>query len=173
MPKVYAIVQPACTDNGSSADVVNLLVAPFHYFAYERICGYSLGNKVTFYNTLEDAKAYFTPELVTKDSRSWGLDVRRQSAIIELDTKDGELNEILNIIKFDGYKSVFKKSEDVSDAFEQHFAAQWYTRQIKGNDVTVGAFTVLSNEYLKSQPPEASVEQKQETSPQRSKLRKH
>jgi len=89
MSKIYALVYPSYTFCGDGCgDMPALVIIPFHYFAFEKVCGYSLGHQADFFENLDQAKEFMKRRKIDHEARG---------AVIEMDVNGDELTNICNI----------------------------------------------------------------------------
>src|SRR3990167_3710059 len=143
MSKVYAVIQLAFTDDGSSASLIAPFVSLFHMAKYERICGYSLGQKIHFFDTLEAAQDFLMPRTGSKPS---GMNLSLQDAVIEFHVNHDEVTGYGSIYEVSQTREVLKKSELEGDFLEKVKVPVWSERDISLSEISANADAVLLRE---------------------------
>ena len=146
--KIYAVVRPALVHReGAIGTFWAASVVPYHCYNYERICGYSLGHKAKFYDSLEAAKAEFELAVDPVFNKKQGFNAasdKLQEAIIEMDHEQGK---IINLCKLHTYQIPMEKIPKDDDTYKQIQLGEWKEKPITSIDVTSGAVDELNNQY--------------------------
>ena len=152
MAKLYAIVQPAYVGSSENPLIfIDIAVILYHKMNYERICGYSLGHDVKFFNGLDDAKNRIQPEVTNKIPRPLRYTNSTYSAIIELETnKQGKITACNRIFEFDGVETRYKKLNQDDQSFVKVKVPTWSVRDITSTDLTQDALQEINRQYTHS-----------------------
>jgi len=99
----------------------------FYKFLYEHVCGYMLGHKSYFYNSLNKAKDTF---LESSINTFYFSKLLQQSIIIELESDDIKIIKFLNIYTI--------SSDNLT----------WSKKTININEVSIGALAEINRHYF-------------------------
>lgn len=135
MAKKYARIYPAWqwTFEGCR-DLPLLCVAPFHYFFYESIGGYSLGHTMDFFESLEEAKEV-----------KFSANNYPQFAVIEFETI-GEGISLQKIHEFEKYETASPRAYQYG-LFSLQKTPIWKEKNISAKDLTKGALELFTQQY--------------------------
>jgi len=158
MKKLYATIQPAYIFVGDGlADLPFLFIAPYHFINYERVCGYSLGHDVTFFDSLQEAQKQFGIELKKNEISQYYF--QRQNALIELDVKEDKIIRFIKIHTIEKMKPIFKIIDDENGYFEKRYVPVWNIKPIQLDDLSNGALNEINAHYklyINPEPQEPS-----------------
>lgn len=146
MSKLYAIVYPAYSMSGDGlADLPYLVATPLHKMLYEQVCGYSLGHKVDFFNTLEVAKVGFE-EAVEKNAHA----LEMQSAIVELNVEEGQVVGFDALYTPSKIQQLMKPESTRPGFFKPVNVPTWKETKITPKDITSKALAEINRQYQES-----------------------
>lgn len=132
MKKTYAVLKPAFSfTEGDLSNLPYPAVALFHLCWYERVCGYSLGHPVHFYDSLDDAKkaAMFSDK-----------------AIAELNIDEDVITGFCTLYKAGIMQKRYKQLNN-SRFFEKIYTQIWHEQPISPSDLSQNALTEINRHY--------------------------
>jgi hypothetical protein len=136
MSKKFAVIYPSFTlfDTHGLNKFPWPFIATMHYVAYERICGYSLGHKPDFFDTLESAQRF-----LNSNSLAW------QYAIIEC-----SLDNQQNISSINTIYSASENSLSAVNTHPRFYGSQtrwnWHDRPVEKSELSPKAITQLNKQ---------------------------